>query len=146
MFKKITLAVSILLAFLAVVFPSLTQAQNIGSLQSVVPAGFSFKMDMKMGDTANDVVKLQSVLNADIDTVVALSGPGSRDNESTYFGSLTKAAVIKFQTKYRDSVLTPYGLTQADGVVNKATRTKLNLLIGVIIYFHAASTEVLLFL
>lgn len=122
-----------LLSFLVIfaIFPILAGAQNIGSLKNTVTPGFSFAMDMRLGDTDTDVRELQRVLNASVDTVVSLDGEGSSGKETTYFGSLTKNAVIKFQTKYRDSVLTPYGLTSGDGIVNKATRTKLNLLIGV---------------
>jgi hypothetical protein len=83
------------------------------------------------GDTDPDVKELQKVLNADVDTVVSLDGTGSAGKESTYFGPATKAAVIKFQNKYRESILIPAGLTTGNGIVGKATRTKLNLLLGV---------------
>jgi hypothetical protein len=106
-------------------------AQNIGSLKSVVPTGFSFEMDLYPGYTDYDVLQLQKVLNADIDTVIALEGDGSSGHETKYFGDKTKQAVIKFQNKYKDVILTPYGLTQGNGSVTTPTRTKLNLLIGV---------------
>jgi hypothetical protein len=72
------------------------------------------------------------VLNADKDTLVALEDVGSKGKETTYFGPATKAAVIKFQQKYKDIVLTLNSITTADGKVNRATRTRLNLLVGVI--------------
>ena len=100
---------------LAVIIPGLVHAQNIGSLQRTVSPGFSFKMDMRLGDTDGDVRELQRVLNASVDTQVTLDGDGSPGNETTYFGPKTKAAVVKFQNKYRDSVLAPYGLTAGDG-------------------------------
>ena len=111
--------------------PQVSQAQNIGSLRGVVTTGFSFKKDLLLGDTDPDVKELQKVLNSDVDTTIALTGVGSRGQETTYFGSGTKAAVIKFQEKYREAILTPNGLTKGTGSVGKATRTKLNLLIGV---------------
>jgi peptidoglycan hydrolase-like protein with peptidoglycan-binding domain len=40
-------------------------------------------------------------LNSDPDTKLADSGPGSKDQETEYFGPLTKAAIIKFQEKYK---------------------------------------------
>ena len=46
---------------------------------------------------------------------------------------MTKLAVIKFQNKFASTILTPYGLTIGNGIINRATRAKLNLLIGVLI-------------
>jgi len=134
--KTISLVSLLLIAFVMIFSASLTlpqkaEAQNIGSLKNVVTAGFSFKKDLMLGDTDPDVKQLQQVLNADVDTTIALSGAGSSGNETTYFGASVKAAVIKFQEKYRESILTPNGLTRGTGSVGKATRTKLNLLIGV---------------
>jgi len=125
---------SIIILFLAFIFNSFisqeSSAQNIGSLKNVVSPGFTFKKDLRLGDVDPDVRELQRVLNADVDTMIATEGDGSPGKETTSFGNLTKNAVIRFQNKYRDVVLTINSITTADGVVNRPTRTKLNLLIG----------------
>ncbi len=129
--KKV-LSFASLLFILSLLVGNSVLAQNIGSLKTVVTPGFSFEMDLYPGYTDQDVVELQRVLNADVDTIVSYEGDGSRGHETTYFGDKTKQAVIKFQEKYADVILTPSGLTRGNGIVGKATRTKLNLLIGVI--------------
>lgn len=131
--KKI---ISLLLIFVFIIislsFFVETHAQNIGSLKMVVTSNFVFLKDLQPGDIDPDVRELQKVLNSDVDTMVALTGVGSPGKENMSYGALTKSAVIKFQNKYKDTILAPSGLTRGNGLVGKATRTKLNLLIGVV--------------
>lgn len=70
---------------------------------------------LKMGMTSSQVMELQKTLNM-TSCKVAASGTGSMNMESTYFGGLTKAAVMCFQTA---NALT------ADGVVGAMTGAKL---------------------
>ena len=70
------------------------QAQ-LAALQGTTPA--SFTRDLKLGSTGADVKALQIYLNAHGFTVAA-SGPGSSGSETTYFGSATQTALIKFQS------------------------------------------------
>lgn len=87
---------------------------------SSVPAvgSYNFATNLTLGSTGADVMNLQKVLNSDVATQVAASGVGSAGNESSYFGGLTKAAVMKFQTKY--------GISPVAGYVGAITRAKLN--------------------
>ncbi len=52
--------------------------------------------DFETGDIHEDIRSLQKYLNNN-GYILASSGPGSPGNETNYFGSVTKAALIKFQ-------------------------------------------------
>lgn len=81
-------------------------------------ASYAFNTNLTLGSTGADVVNLQKVLNMSPDTVVASSGAGSPGMETSYFGGLTKVAVMKFQTKY--------GIMPAAGYVGSITRATLH--------------------
>ena len=80
---------------------------------------FQFKSDLKIGSEGNEVKKLQECLARDPEIY-------PEGEVTSYFGSKTKAAVIRFQEKYKEDVLSPYNLTKGTGEVKTSTRAKLN--------------------
>jgi hypothetical protein len=93
-----------------------------GTPSTTMTTGYTFNVNLKMGSRGTDVMNLQKVLNAIDGTQLATIGAGSPGKESTYFGGLTRAAVIRFQQKY--------GITPAVGYVGPITRAKLNSMRG----------------
>jgi peptide/nickel transport system substrate-binding protein len=80
---------------------------------------FQFKSNLKFGSRGTEVKELQKCLAKDPKVYP--------EGEITgYFGSKTKAAVIRFQEKYKEDILQPYDLETGTGRVLKSTRAKLN--------------------
>ena len=80
---------------------------------------FQFKSNLTTGSQGNEVKELQKCLAQDKDVYPEGEVTG-------YFGAKTKAAVIKFQEKYRADILIPAELEKGTGEVKSLTRKKLN--------------------
>lgn len=112
--SDLTAQINSLLATISSLQAKLATIQGGSSMST----GYTFSSNLTMGSSGTDVMNLQKVLNMSSDTQVASSGAGSPGNESSYFGTLTKNAVIKFQKKE--------GISPAVGYVGPMTRAKLN--------------------
>jgi ABC-type transport system substrate-binding protein len=80
---------------------------------------FQFKSNLSTGSQGSEVKELQKCLAKDPEVY-------PEGDVTGYFGSKTKEAVTKFQEKYKEDVLDPYGLSQGTGAVRQSTRAKLN--------------------
>jgi len=80
---------------------------------------FAFKSTLVVGSKGDEVKELQKCLSRypEIYPEGKITG---------YFGSQTKAAIIKFQEKYKQEILAPFGLEKGTGDVKSKTREKLN--------------------
>ena len=88
----------------------------------------TFTRNHSQGDSGGEVMAIQKFLNSMADTQLATSGAGSPGNETSYFGSITKAGVVKFQNKYAADVLAPVGLSAGTGYWGPSSRAKANAL------------------
>ncbi|MDP3402798.1 MAG: LamG-like jellyroll fold domain-containing protein [bacterium] len=80
---------------------------------ATVPASTLTVRDLEVGIVGNDVLLLQKFLNAN-SFILAESGPGSLGNETMLFGTLTRAALSRFQATH--------GIAPAAGYFGPITR------------------------
>ncbi|GMU74065.1 MAG: hypothetical protein AMXMBFR44_2640 [Candidatus Campbellbacteria bacterium] len=85
----------------------------------------TFSRDLSLGDSGQDVLELQRLLNEDERTQIAALGPGSPGNETMYFGLLTADAVRRYQEAHASEILTPLGLFAGTGFFGRSTRAHL---------------------
>ena len=84
---------------------------------------FTFTSNLSLGSESTEVTELQKCLanppagGPEIYPEAKITG---------YFGSQTKAAVIKFQEKHSQDILEPFGIERGTGRVKEKTREKLN--------------------
>jgi len=89
----------------------------------IIPLTPEITIDLRYGDHGDEVRLLQTWLAKDriVYPKAIVSG---------WFGPLTRAAVTRFQEKYKGEILGPQGLTEGTGILDALTRTKLNELYG----------------
>jgi len=110
--------INTLMATLAGLQAQLTAQGGSTGAAPAACAGVTFSANLTVGSTGTAVKCLQAILNASAATQIATTGAGSPGSETTYFGNLTKVAVVKYQTA---NVIAP-----AAGYVGPMTRAKLN--------------------
>ena len=93
---------------------------------SSLPECEKLSRNLRLGMSGADVLVLQRILNMGESTQISVSGVGSRGNETSYFGTKTKFAVVKFQELYKNDVLLPAGLMVGNGFVGTYSRAKLH--------------------
>ncbi|MDP2648772.1 MAG: peptidoglycan-binding protein, partial [bacterium] len=93
-----------------------------GSQQTGGLACVTFTQNLTMGDSGGEVMSLQKFLNSVDGTQLATTGAGSPGNETSYFGAITKAAVVQFQNKFAAEVLAPVGLSAGTGYWGPSSR------------------------
>jgi hypothetical protein len=91
---------------------------------SGTPSSFAFSQNLQFGMNNSDVRRLQIFLNAR-GFVIAASGAGSPGNETTYFGSATRAALARFQAANRISPAVGYFGPTTRAFVNGSSATPL---------------------
>jgi len=109
-----------LLAQIATLQAQLSSMQ--GTTATTSSASCNFTRSLTMGSKGDDVKCLQEYLNGAGHTL-ASSGAGSPGGETTYFGSLTKNGVIKWQNANAAVVLAPVGLSVGTGYFGPSSRS-----------------------
>lgn len=107
-------------AVAAVTVPTTPAAPSVIAV-SVSPV---FTRTFNVGASSNDIKRLQQILNSDPTTKIAVSGAGSPGKETNYFGSLTRAALQKFQCKH-NIVCSGTPKTTGYGNLGPKTRAKI---------------------
>lgn len=103
------------------------QAQQAQLAQNQKPFCYNWQKNLKIEDKGVAVYNLHIALQGEGFRVAGeeMVGDPAYSNESN-FGESTAAAVVGFQEKYKNEVLTPAGLDRGTGYVGRLTRAKLN--------------------
>jgi hypothetical protein len=119
---ELTAQINSLLALIQQLQGQIATLQGGGTVSGGTSVACNFTRNLTMGSKGDDVKCLQQYLNA-AGYQVAASGPGSPGSETTYFGSLTKSAAIKWQDANAAAVLAPVGLSAGTGFWGSSSRS-----------------------
>lgn len=98
-------------------------------VDSVVPKNKVFMKDLAFEMIDPDVKDLQEFLNTQ-GFSVSKTGFGSPGMETEFFGPKTENALIRFQERYKNEILTPSGLSRGTGFFGPITRAFVNALLN----------------
>lgn len=92
---------------------------------STSASSVSLTVNREMGDKGEDVRQLQKYLNSH-GFVITKTGAGSPGKETTLFGTLTKAALIRYQEAHAEELLASHGAVKGSGYLDYLTRSAIN--------------------
>ena len=122
--KAKAMTVEEILAKIAQLQQQIAQLQKqLSAIQEPAVWCHNFNRNLRYGDAGPEVKALQ----------IALEKEGfykMEPNQPSYFDEKVASAVTGFQEKYRNEILTPWGLKYGTGFVGRTTRAKLNALYG----------------
>jgi peptidoglycan hydrolase-like protein with peptidoglycan-binding domain len=118
-YDKIVLAA---IFFLSAAFAFPAMASTPAASANASSGIYFFEHNLSAGTISSDVEDLQKYLNAH-GFILAKTGPGSPGNETTKFGSATRAALIRFQLARKISPASGYFGPLTRAAVNAAEQT-----------------------
>jgi len=97
---------------------------GVSATSDSVSPSCEFNRNLAFGSVGEDVRCLQRYLNEQ-GYLLASFGPGSLGNETAFFGPLTKAALVTYQTDNAGTILAPLGLSVGTGFFGSSTQAHL---------------------
>ncbi|MDO8424600.1 MAG: Ser-Thr-rich GPI-anchored membrane family protein, partial [bacterium] len=94
---------------------------NLGAPKAGAEWCYNFNINLKLGSRGYEVGALQAALQKEGLLIGRLDG---------VFGQRTRYALIAFQNKYKEEILTPLRINNGTGFAGNGTRVKLNALYG----------------
>lgn len=96
-------------------------AWNANEWKAPPPSGITLSQNYRAGDRGTEIQSLQKFLNVN-GFQIASAGPGSPGRETAYFGTLTRAALKRFQDANRAETLDVRGAAEGSGYLDLITR------------------------